>query len=80
MPEPVQKTLTQAIHTLLRPLVRILLRNGIAYGSLAELAKKAYVDVAFEDFPPEGRKQTVSPPLSSSRNMTFRMIWVLIPH
>jgi hypothetical protein len=60
MPESVQKTLTQAIHALLRPLVRILLRNGIAHGSLAELAKKVYVDVAFEDFAPEGKKQTVS--------------------
>jgi hypothetical protein len=60
MVEPIQKTLTRAIHTLLRPLVRILLRNGIAYGSFAELAKKTYVDVAFEDFAPEGKKQTVS--------------------
>jgi len=60
MVEPIQKTLTRAIHTLLRPLVRILLRNGIAYGSFAELAKKTYVDVAFEDFAPQGKKQTVS--------------------
>ncbi len=60
MAEPIQKTLTRAIHALLRPLVRILLRNGIAYGSFAELAKKTYVEVAFEDFAPERKKQTVS--------------------
>ena len=60
MAEPVQKTLTRAVRALLRPLVRILLRNGIAYGSFAELAKKTYVDVAFEDFGPDGKKQTVS--------------------
>jgi len=60
MSESIQKTLTRAIHTLLRPLVRILLRNGIAYGSFADLAKKTYVDVAFEDFAPEGKKQTVA--------------------
>lgn len=60
MSEPIQKTLTQAVQALLRPLVRILLRNGIAYGSLAELAKKTYVDVAFEDFAPEAKKQTLS--------------------
>jgi hypothetical protein len=53
-------TLTRAILRLLRPLVRILLRNGIAYGSFAELVKKTYVDVAFEDFAPRGKKQTVS--------------------
>ena len=60
MTEPIQKTLARALHTMLRPLVRILLRNGIAYGSFAELAKKTYVEVAFEDFAPEGKKQTVS--------------------
>lgn len=44
----------------MRPLVRILLRNGFAYGTLAELIRKVYVDVAFEEFAPAGRKQTVS--------------------
>ncbi len=60
MTENLQATLSRAILTLLRPLVRILIRNGIAYGSFAELAKKTYVDVAFEDFAPEGKKQTIS--------------------
>ncbi len=54
------ETLSIAIVTLLRPLVRILLRNGVAYGTFAELAKKAYADVAFADFGDAGRKQTVS--------------------
>jgi len=44
----------------MRPLVRILLRNGVAYGTFSELVRKVYVDVAFADFAPEGRKQTVS--------------------
>ena len=60
MPDSVQQALTRALLTLLKPLVRILLRNGIAYGSFAELAKKTYVDVAFEAFAPTGKKQTVS--------------------
>ena len=60
MPNSIQQTLAHALLTLLKPLVRILLRNGIAYGSFAELAKKTYVDVAFEAFAPEGKKQTVS--------------------
>ncbi|HED52543.1 MAG TPA: hypothetical protein ENI83_03205, partial [Gammaproteobacteria bacterium] len=60
MTENLQQTLSRTILTLLRPLVRILIRNGIAYGSFAELAKKVYVDVAFEDFAPEGKKQTIS--------------------
>jgi len=60
MPDSAQQALTRALLTLLKPLVRILLRNGIAYGSFAELAKKTYVDVAFEAFAPPGKKQTVS--------------------
>jgi len=56
----IQSTLTRALLTLLKPLVRILLRNGIAYGSFAELIKKTYVDVAFETFAPPGKKQTLS--------------------
>ena len=55
-----QHALFSAIRLLLRPLVRILLRNGVAHGAFAELTKKVFVDVAFDEFPPEGRKQTLS--------------------
>jgi hypothetical protein len=55
-----QQTLSRALLTLLRPLVRILLRNGVAYGSFAELAKQVYVDVAFDEFMPPGRKPSIS--------------------
>ena len=60
MPQDIQQTLSRSILSILKPLVRILLRNGIAYGSFAELAKKVYVDVAFEDFAPDGKKQSIS--------------------
>jgi hypothetical protein len=60
MTETIQRTLSLAVLKLLKPLVRILLRNGIAYGSFAELAKKTYVDVAFDEFAPETKKQTIS--------------------
>lgn len=52
--------LAAAILNLLRPLVRILLRNGIPYGAFAELAKKVYTDVAAEDFAEPGKKTTIS--------------------
>lgn len=45
---------------LLRPLVRILLRNGVSYKTFADLAKWVYVDVAMKEFGIEGRKQTIS--------------------
>ena len=54
------KVLSASLLRLMAPLVRILLRNGIAYGTFSELLKKVYVDVAFADFAPAGRKQTVS--------------------
>lgn len=60
MSENVQQALSSAILKLLRPLVAILLRNGIAYGTFAELAKKVYVDVAFEQFGSPGKRPTVS--------------------
>ena len=53
-------SLYAAVIKLLRPLVRILLRNGVSYGTFAELAKWVYVDVASKDFVIKGRKQTTS--------------------
>ena len=54
------KTLNASIIKLMYPLVRFLLRNGVAYGTFSELVRKVYVDVAFSDFAPEGKRQTVS--------------------
>ncbi len=53
--------LTTAIRAILVPVVRILLRNGIAFGTFSELAKKVYTDVAFDEFEPaDGKKQSIS--------------------
>ena len=60
MGQKLQETLNASVRRLLHPLVRILLRNGVAYGTLAELIRQVYVDVAFKDFAPQGKKQTVS--------------------
>ncbi|HYA02502.1 MAG TPA: DUF6502 family protein [Syntrophobacteria bacterium] len=54
------KALSSAVQKLLRPLVRILLRNGISYGTFTELAKWVYVDVATKDFRILRRKQSTS--------------------
>lgn len=55
-----QQALFAAIFKLMRPLVRILLRNGVPYGAFTDLAKRAYVDVATEEFAVPGKKQTKS--------------------
>lgn len=60
MTKSLDKVLAEAIRQMMRPLVRILLRNGYAYGTLAEQLRQVYVEVAYKDFPPEGKKQSVS--------------------
>jgi hypothetical protein len=52
--------LSEAAQAVLRPLVRILLRNGVAYGAFAELTRRVYAEVAEREFALAGRKQTVS--------------------
>ncbi len=52
--------LSAAVTTLLRPLVRLLLRNGVPYRTFADLAKRVYVDMATEEFGIPGRKQSKS--------------------
>ena len=58
--DTIRTSIHSAVARLLRPLVRVLLRNGIPYGAVADMAKRVYVDVAGEEFGIEGRKLTVS--------------------
>lgn len=60
MTQKVTQALSAAILRMLRPLVRLLLRHGISYGTFADLAKWVYVDVADKEFNVPGRKQSVS--------------------
>lgn len=56
-----QEVLAAAVQRILRPLIRILLRHGVAFGAFADLAKRVYVEVASSDeFRIGRRKQTVS--------------------
>ncbi|MBT5229564.1 MAG: hypothetical protein HOM11_04725 [Methylococcales bacterium] len=58
--QSIQKTLAQASVMILKPLIKLLLRYGISYQAFCELAKRAYIDVATEDFALPGKKQTIS--------------------
>ncbi|MBY0401540.1 hypothetical protein K2X89_14685 [Myxococcota bacterium] len=53
-------SLERAVVALLRPLVRLVLKRGMAFGQFAELVKRAYVEAAEEDFAVPGRKLTIS--------------------
>lgn len=46
MSENFKTTLLAAFGRLMKPLVRILLRNGVSYGEFAEVVKRVYVDVS----------------------------------
>ena len=52
--------LAAAVRSVLRPLVRILLRNKVDVWTLVETVKQIYVDVASKEFPAADRKPTVS--------------------
>jgi len=55
-----QEILRVALRKILMTLIRTLLRNGMSYGEFDQIARKCYVDVAYRDFAPAGKKQTVS--------------------
>lgn len=60
MKSAIEHKLQAAVVRLLKPLIRILLRNGIPFGVFEELARWAYVDVAFQESSLPGRKLTDS--------------------
>ncbi len=55
-----EQTISVTVTMILRPLVRILLRNGIPHSAFADLAKRVYIDVADREFRIPGRKQSDS--------------------
>jgi hypothetical protein len=60
MSENVNQAISAAVLRLLRPLVRILLRNGMPYGAFADLAKRVFVDAAISEHRIPGRKPSIS--------------------
>jgi hypothetical protein len=60
MTDKLQDSLSSAILRLLRPLARLLLKHGMAYGTFAELARKAFVEEGFDHLQQSGKRPTVS--------------------
>jgi hypothetical protein len=54
------KPLIGAVKRLLRPLVRLLITKGMGLPNLVELLKEVYVEVALNEFPTAGKKQSDS--------------------
>jgi hypothetical protein len=53
-------TIRGAVIRILTPLVRVLLRNGISYGTFADIAREVFAKVAMKEFAFQNRKQTIS--------------------
>ena len=58
--DTVKIALVKATLKILKPLIQILLRHDISHGEFSELAKRAYVEVAFKHFSIPSRKTTYS--------------------
>ncbi|HKQ33685.1 MAG TPA: DUF6502 family protein [Nitrospiraceae bacterium] len=54
------EALRTTLLTLLRPLIRICLRNGLSAKAFSELVKRVYADVAHEEFGIDGKLATTS--------------------
>ena len=60
MQDKIKKQILDSIFLVLRPITRILLRYGIGFRELAEVAKSAYVDVATSEYGIRGRPTNIS--------------------
>lgn len=54
------RVISEALNRILRPVVRMLLRNGVTFQAFTETVKMVYVQVAAEEFRIPGRKQSDS--------------------
>lgn len=55
-----QSVVLKAIERILRPLIKILIHNGVTYNAFSDLSKQMFVDIAEKHFKVSTRKQTQS--------------------
>jgi len=60
MPDNLKTALSLSLVRLLRPLVRIMLREGLTYSHFAGIAQMAFVESAAKDFVGQGMKSSIS--------------------
>ncbi|MEZ5554964.1 DUF6502 family protein [Haliea sp.] len=73
MDMPIHDILAAAVLRILRPLARVLLSHGMAYGAFAELARRAFADEGFALAARSGKRATVSS-VSALTGMTRKEI------
>jgi len=60
MTDKTKEVFAKAVVTILKPLLKVLIGNEMTHAEFSELAKRAYVDVAYEHFSIPNRKTTFS--------------------
>lgn len=60
MQDRIQKQVLKALLTALRPIAKMLLRNGVGFREFNEISKAAFVDVATQDYGLRGRPTNIS--------------------
>ena len=60
MSESIESATKFALARLLRPLVKLLIKQGVSYASFAEATRRLFIDVAEQDFKIPGKKQSLS--------------------
>src|ERR1700691_5299534 len=73
MPDNVKTALSLSLLRLLRPLVRIMLREGLTYPHFAAIAQMAFVESAAKDFGEKGMKSS-APSVSALTGMTAQEV------
>jgi hypothetical protein len=56
----IKNQVLSALHYVLAPLIRVLLRNGVTWSDFTEVAKEVFVQVAREDYGVQGRPTNTS--------------------
>lgn len=60
MKKSIHSVLTESASKVLRPLIRVMIRNGMSSGAFEELVRKAFVDEAFAMARRQGQKSSIS--------------------
>ncbi len=73
MSKSINSILTESALKILRPLIRVMIRNGVSCGNFEELVRKAYVDEAFSAGKPKTTISSVSAQTGLSRKEVKRL-------
>lgn len=73
MSKSINSILTESALKILRPLIRVMIRNGVSCGNFEELVRKTYVDEAFSTGKPKTTISSVSAQTGLSRKEVKRL-------